>query len=190
MLETRARAGLREIGTKAMYDDATGGHETPEREDAPLTLRTDCPDCGRALADHGLTSAGPGRTTLAPCGFDVAAVTLREVATALDDSARRLAADGGTAEKTLTLDADGLEVPADVDVTDGVVFRARGATIDVKPRGSDLDRYPLLDRRSLEAHGQRVENEHIGIREVTVKPYGEDPRTYRVEVAEDGGGAR
>ncbi|MFC7098861.1 hypothetical protein [Halobaculum marinum] len=97
-LGTPARAGLREIATKAMYDDATGGHQTPEREDVPLTPRTDCPDYGRALADHGLTSAGPGRTTLAPCGFDVAAVTLRELAFVLDDGAPRVATDGGESE--------------------------------------------------------------------------------------------
>ncbi|MXR39820.1 hypothetical protein GRX01_00390 [Halobaculum sp. WSA2] len=78
-----------------MYDDATGGHETPERDDAPLFLRTNCPNCGRPLADHGLTTAGPGRTRLAPCGYDVAGVTLREVAFVLDGGARRAAADGG-----------------------------------------------------------------------------------------------
>ncbi|QZX99821.1 hypothetical protein [Halobaculum rubrum] len=78
-----------------MYDDSTPGLETPEREDVPLFLRTDCPECGRALADHGLSTAGPGRTTLAPCGFDVAGVTLREVAFVLDDGACRVATDGG-----------------------------------------------------------------------------------------------
>jgi len=78
-----------------MYDDSTPGLESPEREDGSLFLRTDCPECGRPLADHGLTTAGPGQTTLAPCGFDVAGVTLREVAFALDDGARPVAADGG-----------------------------------------------------------------------------------------------
>jgi len=78
-----------------MYDDDTTGLETPEREDAPLFLKTDCPDCGRALVDHGLSTTGPGQTTLVPCGFDVAGVTLREIAFALDGSARSVAADGG-----------------------------------------------------------------------------------------------
>ena len=78
-----------------MFDDSTSGLESPEREDEPLFLRTDCPECGRALGDHGLSTAGPGRTTLTPCGFDVAGMTLREVAFALDGGARRVAADGG-----------------------------------------------------------------------------------------------
>mgnify|MGYP000489453632 CR=1 FL=1 len=55
----------------------------------------DCPDCGRALADHETTSAGPGRTRLAPCGLDVSGVALREVAFALDGGTRRVVADGG-----------------------------------------------------------------------------------------------
>ncbi|MFC7135483.1 hypothetical protein [Halobaculum litoreum] len=135
---------------------------------------------------HRLVQAGCPR-----CGerrTHVAAVTL--AGRGEKDAALGVALDGGTADRTLTLDGDGLEVPADVDVSDGVVFRARGATVDVKPRGADRDRYPLIDRRSLEADGRRVVNEGIGIREVTVKPYGEDARTYRVEVAEDGGDGR
>ncbi|MFC6793899.1 hypothetical protein ACFQFH_05495 [Halobaculum halobium] len=56
---------------------------------------TTCPDCGRALADHGIASAGPGRTRLAPCGLDVSGVTLREVAFALDGGSQRVMTDGG-----------------------------------------------------------------------------------------------
>ncbi|QZX98711.1 hypothetical protein [Halobaculum rubrum] len=94
-LGTPVRAGLREWSTKAVYDDSTSGLESPEREDVPLFLRNDCPECGRALADHGLSTVGPCRTRLAPCGFDVAGVKLRGVAFALDAGARRVAADGG-----------------------------------------------------------------------------------------------
>jgi len=118
----------------------------------------------------------------------VAAVTLADRGNETD-AAPGVALDGGTANRTLTLDDDGIEVPDDVDVSEGVVFRARGATVDMKPRGADRDRYPLIDRRSLEADGRHVVNQHLGIREVTVKPYGEDARTYRVEV-EDGGDGR
>jgi len=119
----------------------------------------------------------------------VAAVTLSDHEEE-NDADPGVALDGGTADRTLTLDGDGIEVPDDVDVSEGVVFRARGATVDMKPGTADRDRYPLIKRRSLEADGRRVVNQHLGIREVTVKPYGEDARTYRVEVAEDGGGGR
>ncbi|WP_435065973.1 hypothetical protein [Halobaculum sp. EA56] len=63
-----------------MYDDATGAHQSPARDDGSILDLTDCPDCGCALADHGIASAGPGRTRLTPCGLDVTGVTLREVA--------------------------------------------------------------------------------------------------------------
>ncbi|WP_435143838.1 hypothetical protein [Halobaculum sp. P14] len=83
-----------------MYDNSTTGLETPDRENASLFERTDCPECGRPLTDHGLTTTGPGRTRLAPCGFDVAGVPVRDVAQVLDDSAdvsakSRVVADGG-----------------------------------------------------------------------------------------------
>ncbi|QZP37057.1 hypothetical protein [Halobaculum magnesiiphilum] len=78
-----------------MYDDTTRGLETPARDGESIVEKTDRPDCGRALADHGIASAGPGRTRLAPCGLDVSGVTLREVAFALDGGTRRVATDGG-----------------------------------------------------------------------------------------------
>jgi hypothetical protein len=94
-----------------MYDDSTPGLESPDREDAPLFLRTDCPECGRALADHGLSTAGPGRTRLAPCGYGVAGVTLREVVFVLDDGARRIAADGGSERPPCEICGDEVDDP-------------------------------------------------------------------------------
>ncbi|WP_435143827.1 hypothetical protein [Halobaculum sp. P14] len=152
-----------------------------------------CRSCGQPLADHGLAAEGPATTVLAPCGRDVTALPLRTVARLLRDStaenpAHAAVTDGGVElADSLTLDADGLEMPADVDLSEGVVFRIRGATIDMKPGAADRDRYPLINRRSLEAEGQHVVNGHIGIREVSVKPYGDDPTTYRVTVEATGG---
>ncbi len=91
---------------------------------------------------------------------------------------------------TLTLGDDGLEIPEDVDLSDGVVFRARGATVDHKPGSPDRRVYPALDERHLSAEDREVINEQLGEREVSLKPYGEDARTYRVEIAMADGGGR
>ena len=46
---------------------------------------------------------------------------------------------------TLALTDDGIEIPAGVDLSDGVVFRARGATVDHKPGSADRPFYPATD---------------------------------------------
>jgi hypothetical protein len=86
-----------------MFDDTTRGLETPARDGGSIVDRRHCPDCGRALADHGIASAGPGRTRLAPCGLDVSGVTLREVARMLasrdETSEQQVVTDGGRDEE-------------------------------------------------------------------------------------------
>lgn len=95
--------------------------------------------------------------------------------------------DGG--EPTLKLTDDGVEIPDGVDLSDGVVFRARGATVDHKPGSPDRPFYPALDDRHLEEEQEHgVINENLDAFEVSIKPYGEEVETYHVQVpATDGG---
>ncbi len=102
------------------------------------------------------------------------------------DGSKRLVTDGG--RDTLRLTEDGIEIPEDVDLSGGVVFRARGVTVDHKPGSQDLDFYPALEERHLDAEGVSVQNDHLSEGEVSIKPYGEEARTYEVTVpATDGG---
>ncbi len=102
------------------------------------------------------------------------------------DGSARMVTDGG--RDTLRLTDDGIEIPEDVNLSDGVVFRARGVTVDHKPGSLDLEFYPALEERHLDAEGVSVQNDHLGEGEVSIKPYGEEARTYDVAVpATDGG---
>jgi hypothetical protein len=90
---------------------------------------------------------------------------------------------------TLALTDDGIEIPNGVDLSEGVVFRARGATVDHKPGSADRPFYPAIDEDHLEAEQEYgVINEHLEAYEVTIKTYGEAAETYHVQVpATDGG---
>jgi len=89
---------------------------------------------------------------------------------------------------TLILTDDGLQIPIGVDLSEGIVFRARGVTVDHKPGSHDRDYYPAIDERHITAEGCDVVNEHLEKNEVSIKPYGEETETYRVAVpATDGG---
>jgi len=102
------------------------------------------------------------------------------------DGSARMVTDGG--RDTLRLTDDGIEIPEDVDFSEGIVFRARGATVDHKPGHSDREFYPMFEERHLTAEDRSVVNEDLDEFEISIKPYGEEPRTYEVTVpATDGG---
>ena len=91
------------------------------------------------------------------------------------------------AEETLLYEGSFLSLPEDVSLQDGLVIRARGVTVDHKPGSLDRDEYPI-GRDHLDAE-YIDRNDHLDYFEVSLKPYGEEPRTYDVEVvATDGAG--
>lgn len=94
--------------------------------------------------------------------------------------------DGG--QPTLRLTEDGLEVPEEVALSGGVVFRARGVTVDHKPGSQNMEFYPALEKRHLEEEQRGIQNEHLDAYEVAVKQYGHDAKTYRVVIPETDGG--
>lgn len=97
---------------------------------------------------------------------------------------RRVATDGG--RNVLTHDGTALVLPDDVDLSNGLVIRARGVTVDHKPGSPDHDAYPLSSDH-LDAD-ERLRNEQLDDFEVSLKPYGGEAKTYDVEiVATDGG---
>ncbi|SHH65902.1 PadR family transcriptional regulator [Halobaculum gomorrense] len=92
-----------------------------------------------------------------------------------------------THQNTLLHGGTFLKLPADIDLSEGLVIRARGVTIDHKP-GSTGDRadYPL-SREHLDAT-EHVENDHLDAFEVSLTPYGGTEQRYEVDlVATDGG---
>jgi len=102
------------------------------------------------------------------------------------DGSARMETDGG--RDTLRLTDEGIEIPDDVDFSEGVVLRARGATVDHKPGHTDREFYPMFKERHLTAEDRSVVNEELDEFEISIKPYGEDARTYEVTVpAADGG---
>jgi len=91
-------------------------------------------------------------------------------------------------EETLAFTDDGIEIPDGVDLSDGVVFRARGVTVDHKPGMPDRSFYPAVDERHLQEEQEGIQNDHLDAYEVSIKPYGEEAETYQVVMpATDGG---
>ena len=99
----------------------------------------------------------------------------------------KIVTDGG--QPLLRFDDRGIQIPDGVDLSEGVVFRARGITTDHKPGTPNREFYPVLNERHLTADGCEVINENLEEFEVSIKPYGEEVETYRVSVAMADGGS-
>jgi len=97
--------------------------------------------------------------------------------------------EAASSQETLRLTDDGIEIPDGVDLSEGVVFRARGATVDHKPGSTDRPFYPAVDERHLQEEQEHgVINEELDAYEVSIKPYGEEAEVHQVAVpATDGG---